>query len=100
MGVFTILTGYVMDMLKTLWHLLGITVKHWYVSAPVLLAIALLPFLVRFIVAVVSRLSFSAKLKAAVKKRNGICTFLCCPLKSLVVNYDSNDIKLEVDGEK
>jgi hypothetical protein len=65
-----------------------------------MLAIALLPFFVRFIVAAVSRLSFSVRLKAAVKKRDGICRFLCCPLKSLVVNCKSNDIKLEIDGEK
>jgi len=73
MGVFTTLIGYMTDMLKTLWHLLGVAAKHWYISLPVAFAVVLLPFAVKFIVAAVSRLSFSVKLKAAVKKRGGIC---------------------------
>jgi len=100
MGVFTTLIGYMTDMLKTLWHLLGVAAKHWYISLPVAFAVVLLPFAVKFIVAAVSRLSFSVKLKAAVKKRGGICNFLRCPLVSLFVSGKSNDIKLWLDGEE
>ena len=99
MGVFTTLIGHMADMLKTLWHLLGVAAKHWYISLPIAMAVALLPFAVRFIVAAVSRISFSVRLKSAVKKRGGGCKFLCCPLKSLIVNCNSNDIKLSLDGE-
>lgn len=92
------LFGYVLDMLKAIWHFILLALERWYISTPILIGIILLPFALRFLRAVISRIIFSAKLKSAIKKRGGICRFLRVAIASLFVNDNKDDAELVLDG--
>ena len=92
------LFGYVLDMLKAIWQFILFALERWYVSVPILIGIILLPFILRIVRAVISRMIFSAKLKSVIKKRGGICRFLRIAIASLFVNDNKDDAELVLNG--
>lgn len=92
--------GYVSDMLNTLWHFLLLAFEKWYISLPITIVILMLPFIIRFVRAIVSRAIFCFELKSRIKKAGGSCKFLRFPIASLFINNNKNDAEITLNGQE
>ena len=92
---FTNLIGYVVDMLKTLFHFIEIAIKNWQYTLSIVIFVVLLVITIRILYCVLSRLIFIVK----VKKANIKVMFNRNPLASLFSKKARLDITVTNNNE-
>ena len=100
MQIIAFITGLIRGAILTLVFFVQMIVYYWFISIPAILGIICIPFVVRFLRAVLSRISFMIKVKIAVNMKKGKVKFLRVPFASFFVNNGKSDVYIDVCGEE
>ena len=100
MEVIMYVVGLIRGILIAFLNILLMFAAYWYVNLPVIFCLVILPHIIRFVRAIVSRMRFARRLKSLANKKGGKCDILRSPLASIFVNNSKNDIHLDIGKEK
>ena len=100
MQIITFITGLIRNAILTLVFFVQMIVYYWFISIPLILGILFIPFIVNFLRAVLSRISFLVKMKRAINRKKGKVKFLRVPFASFFINNGKADAYVNVCGEE
>ena len=100
MQIIVFITGLIRGAVLTLIYIFQMLVFYWFISIPVILFVAAIPFVFRLLRAILSRFRFVVKIKRAVNKNGGKVTISRIPLASFFVNNGKIDMYIDICGER
>lgn len=100
MEVIMYVVGLIRGMLIAFMNILIMLAAYWFINLPVIICLVVLPHIIRFVRAIVSRRRFVRKVKALANKKGGKCKLLRPSVVSIFVNNSKLDMLLDIGKEK
>lgn len=100
MEVFVYVVGLIRGTLIAWLNIVIMFAAYWFVNLPIVFCLFVLPWIIRFVRAIISRLDFVRRIRILANKKGGKCELLRPAIASIFVNIPKADMLVDMGKEK